>query len=477
MTAVRRCTPLLFSLAGLLLAATMASALAAPLTNSALQADFQLARRALEEAHGGIYRYTSKTELDRVFDAAARKLDRPMEAIEFQRILAPAIAALRCGHTFVQLSPPLKAQMEQALLLPLDVKLVRGRFYILRDFDNAGKLAGREIVSINGVAIDSVIKRLTAASPGDGFIATGRAQRIARKFKEELFIQFGMQGQFTLGLRGPRRESITLTGQTLAALKQASATRYPQDQRSQKFAELSLHDEGKIARLQVFNFSDEEENDEGAVVLKKAFQKIAASGAQTLLLDLRDNGGGQDKLGKMLFSHLVDAPFSYYDELTIKRANLSFAEHVDGSAVIPSSMLAARADGLFSLKGHPNLGIQQAGAPAFKGKVIALINGRSFSTTSELITQLHDKQRATFVGEESGGAYHGSTSGNDVTLVLPNSALRVVIPLVTYRLAVSGQHPNGRGVVPEVKVVPGIADYLSEKDVVLEKALGMARSK
>ena len=462
---------------GLLLAAVMASSLASPLTEAELQSDFQLARRALEEAHGGIYRYTPKAQLDRVFDTAARKLDRPMDALEFQRILAPAVAALRCGHTGVQMSLALKGQMEQALLLPLDVKLVRKRLYILRDFDGAGKLAGREIASINGVAVRSVIERLTAASPGDGYIATGRAQRIARKFKEELFAQFGMHGQFTLGLRGHKRDSVTLAGQTLAALRQASAGRYPQDQHSHKFAELSLLDEGTIARLQVFNFTDEDEDDEGAVVLKKVFENIAASGAKTLLLDLRDNGGGQDKLGKLVYSYLVDTPFPYYDALTVKQASLSFAKHVDGSSAIPARLLTARADGLFLLKGHPNLGVQTPSAPAYTGKVIALINGRSFSTTSELITQLHDKKRARFVGEESGGAYHSSTSGNDVTLVLPHSGLRVVIPLVTYRLAVGGRHANGRGVVPDMEVVPRIADYLSGNDVVLEKALSMARSK
>jgi hypothetical protein len=462
---------------GLLAATAMAGALAAPLTAAQLQSDFQLARQALEEAHGGIYRYTSKAELDRVFDGVARTLDRPMEARDFQRILAPAVAALRCGHTAVLLSPALKAEMEQALLLPLDVKLVRGRLYILRDFDGAGKLAGREIVSINGVGIGSVIERLTAAAPGDGFIATGRAQRVARKFKEDLFTQFGMQGTFTLALRGARPETATLPGQTLAALRQASANRYPQDQHSHRFAELSLLDEGKIARLQVFNFTDQEEDDEGAVILKKAFEKIAASGAQTLLLDLRDNGGGEDRLGKLVYAHLVDAPFSYYEELTVKRASLSFAEHVDGPAAVPAPMLTARADGLFSLRGHPNLGLQQPAMPTFRGKVIALINGGSFSTTAELITQLHDKKRATFVGEESGGAYHGNNSGNGVTLVLPNSGLRVVIPLVTYKLAVNGEHANGRGVVPEVEAIPEIADYLSGKDVVLEKALRIARGK
>ena len=44
-----------------------------------LAEDFQVARRSLEEGHSGIYRYTSKAELDRIFDAAAGSLTRPME--------------------------------------------------------------------------------------------------------------------------------------------------------------------------------------------------------------------------------------------------------------------------------------------------------------------------------------------------------------------------------------------------------------
>ncbi len=456
---------------------TGAAAAAAALTPQQLRADLQLARRALEESHGGIYRYASKAEIDRAFDAAAARLDKPLHARALQRVLAPAVAALRCGHTMVLPSPALEAEMEQTSLLPLDVKLIDGRLYILRDFDGAGKLAGHEIVSVNGVAVAAIVARLMAAAPGDGFIGTGRAQRVARTFREGLFIHFGMQGQFTLRLRGPGPTRVTMPGQNMRALKLASATRYPQDQRSKRFLELSLLDEGKIARLRVFNFSDEEEDHEGAVVLRKAFEKVAASGAQTLLLDLRDNGGGQDALGRHLYSYLVEAPFRYYDELTVTRPGISYAEHVEGPAGIPASRLTRRADGLYAMPGHPNLGIHQPGFPTFKGKVIALINGRSFSTTAELITQLHDKKRATFIGEESGGAYHGNNSGSEVLLKLPNSGLRVVIPLVTYKLAVDKGHPNGRGVVPDVTVAPAITDYLRGNDIAQEQALRMARIK
>lgn len=466
----------------LALAAAMAGApcaFAGPqLSVEQLQADFKLARESLQEAHGGIYRYTGKQELDRTFDDAAKRLDHPMDAMAFLRILEPAVAALRCGHTGIQLSPELRKQLEAAPLLPLDVKLIGGRVFILRDYASADALAGSEITAINGVSSAAIVATLTAASPGDGFIPTGRAARVARTFKEGLYNYFDMRGQFTLAVKAPgaATRTVQLQGQPLAALRAASASLYPQDQRSKKFIELTFVDEGRIARLQVFSFMDDEEDDDGETLLKAAFEKIAASGARTLLLDLRNNGGGEDKLGKLVFAHLVDHPFPYYEELTVMHPGLSFASHVEGSGGIPEGALLARPDGLYALRSHQNLGIQQPRAPVFKGKVIALINGGSFSTTAELISQLHDKHRATFVGEESGGAYHGNSSGRDAVLVLPNSALRVGIPLVTYKLAISGQHAVGRGVTPEHVVQPVIGDYLHGRDPQLEKAQALARS-
>jgi len=77
---------------------------AAPIQPQLLQEDFQIARRALEEGHSGIYRYTPKAELDSAFDDAAKRLDRPMTPLEFYRVLAPVVARIKCGHTSV--NPP-----------------------------------------------------------------------------------------------------------------------------------------------------------------------------------------------------------------------------------------------------------------------------------------------------------------------------------------------------------------------------------
>lgn len=438
--------------------------------------DFQLARRALEEAHGGIYRYTPKKDMDRMFDAAAASLDHPMSAMEFQRILSTAVAAVRCGHTSVQLAGETKAQLDQALLLPLDVKVIGGHIHVLRDFDTEGKLAGSEITAINGVPAARILDTLVAASPGDGFIPTGRARRAGRTFKEGLFRYFGMQGRFSVTLAN-RPSNVELRGQPLAALKGLSAKRYPQDQRNPHFMDLSFLDDGRIARMTIFSFIDSEEDDDGGTLLKQAFGKIAAQGSKTLILDLRNNGGGEDALGKMVYAHLVDKPFDYYQSLTAQRPGLSFAANViEGGAGVTAGSLEARADGLYDVRSHPNLGIQQPRKPGFDGKVIVLINGGSFSTTAELLTQLHDKKRAVFVGEESAGAYHGNSSGKDAVLELPNSGLHVGIPLMTYTLAVSSEHAVGRGVMPDHVIEPTIDDYLNNRDPQLDRALSLARS-
>ena len=63
-----------------------------------LREDYHIARQALEEAHPGLYRYTAKTDLDRIFDQAERSLDHPMDFSEFYRVMALPIAAVKCGH-------------------------------------------------------------------------------------------------------------------------------------------------------------------------------------------------------------------------------------------------------------------------------------------------------------------------------------------------------------------------------------------
>ena len=146
-----------------------------------LCADFRIAREALEEGHSGIYRYTAKKELDGIFDQAEKSLTRPMSMLEFYRVLAPAVAAIKCGHTSVSLPKGFaKSLTGKNGTLPLEVRVLEGKAYVWRDFSGSpASFAGMEIRSINGVPASKIVKTMLAATPGDGDVETIRMKRIS----------------------------------------------------------------------------------------------------------------------------------------------------------------------------------------------------------------------------------------------------------------------------------------------------------
>ena len=189
---------------------------------------------------------------------------------------------------------------------------------------------------------------------------------------------------------------------------------------------------------------------------------------------MRDNGGGEDKLGRILFSYLVDKPFRYYRDLIVNKLSFNFFQYVPNREPLPADvtdMVKPGPNGKYHVVGHPNWGIQQPASPHFGGKVIVLMNGGSFSTTCEFLSMLHNRGGATFVGEETAGGYYGNTSGADAAVVLPNSRLILPVQLVGYYMAIDGTEQGSHGIRPDYPVAYSIADILAGRDRAMELAL------
>lgn len=451
--------------------------------------DFQIARQALEEGHSGIYRYTSKADMDRVFDAALKSIDRPMDAFEFYRVMAPVTAAIKCGHTSVSLPDAVRKELNtSALLLPLRVKVMNKRAYVLRDFSDltnpAGQstLAGKEIQSINGIAASRIIKTMLAAVGADGDVQTSREARISdSRFLANLISLLGLKSPYDLVVSDPgsrQQQKVRVNGIELPKMGEASKARYPQDDASGPAAALKFADEGKIAQMRIAGFGgfvDAEKKKGIRKFYKESFEEIQAKGSKSLIIDLRGNGGGEDELGQLLVSYLIDKPFKYYDDLIINAMTFSFGKYTSSNPKIPEGLVEKRADGKVHAIGHPNWGTKQPSQPHFAGKVFILIDGGSFSTTSEFLSQAHFHKLATFIGEESAGGYYGNSSGFMPLVVLPNTKLGVRVPLMTYYMAVSGYKQASHGVVPNYPVERTIADLIAGKDKGMELALKLAR--
>lgn len=162
----------------------------------------------------------------------------------------------------------------------------------------------------------------------------------------------------------------------------------------------------------------------------------------------------------------------YYESMIINKGKFDFMKYTDSPNLeIPEDAIKINDVGTYDVIDHPNLGIQKNSTPYYSGKLFVLIDGDSFSTTSECISMLHSYTSAIFVGEESGGGYYTNCSGSVPQLILPNSLLQIGIPLAKYSMAVKGYKYKDRGMIPDYNISPNIKDKILSHDPELEFVL------
>ena len=111
---------------------------------------------------------------------------------------------------------------------------------------------------------------------------------------------------------------------------------------------------------------------------------------------------------------------------------------------------------------------------SYKGKIYVLTGGATFSATSMLLASLKGLPNVTIVGEETGGGNYGNNGVFIPDLVLPNSRLRIRLPL--YRIINNHSFPNnGRGVTPDIEVRANAESIRRSRDVKMEKAEALIR--
>jgi hypothetical protein len=102
--------------------------------------------------------------------------------------------------------------------------------------------------------------------------------------------------------------------------------------------------------------------------------------------------------------------------------------------------------------------------------LVVLAGGRTFSGGAELASMLWHTHRGVFVGEEVGGSDQGNTSGYSWNVVLPNSGLRLSVPLLQFRLNWRPMQAD-RGVFPQCDVPPEVMEIGNRKDKAWRVAL------
>jgi len=450
------------------------------LSPAALKDDFELLRFALEDAHAGLYRYVPKADMDRQFDALEKRLSRPLRISQFYAEVLKLAAAIRDGHTRVQAPSSLTAWLRQKPIRPpIAIYFEGGRVRVLKDVSGREPTAvGCEVLAINGRPIAEVVDALLRYLPGDGY-SDGRRSNLEYPdvFGGLFALEYGETEKYVFHVRSAdgKERDLEVAGLPVEELEKRMGPLRPRPSGPL----LSLGFEGDVAVLTVRSFGPRTLSSSGLSYpdfLTQAFQTLLEKKTESLIIDVRNNGGGNDEYGQMLYAHLAPAPFHYYDRLQMNKEKSEFLRRTNDPDT-GGSLTPPRLDekGRWVRTDHPNLGLKQPREPVFAGRVFILENGRSFSATGEFMTAVYANKRAVFIGEESGAGITGNTSGIMIGVKLTNSGITVSVPMVGYYMAGDhGPHPE-RGILPDHEVIPTVEDVLAGRDPVLEIALKLAR--
>ena len=445
-----------------------------------LQQDFEVFKASLTEVHPGLNWYATEAELAELFSRVEATTQQPMRELDLYTQLADIVSAIRCGHTSIWPSQRTNnATWSSGRFLPLQLKLMNGRAYCLRNLSDANSAPqpGNEIVAINGWSIDSLLCLANCKLSGDGYNTTRKVDLLERYLHDFLAFHVGLPDNYRIDYIAASGER-TSTNVGAVPWSSIAAQTPASPEREAANLDLQFVDDG-TAMLTIREFGNWQHGKRKikfSKVLASLFQQLDSAATEHLIVDVRNNGGGHDALGLELLSYFASAPVVEFKSMNHRLNRSEYAQYSDLSnfqrALIRLLFRSRKTnDATHELRAFKTLKPYAPSTPGYRGKVYILINGRSYSTTADFCALMKSQQHATFIGQETGGCYYGNSSWLPVRVTLPNSNIRLKLPTVRYTTNVAPLQPTGRGILPDYPIHPTIQDVLSGTDCELNFTL------
>ena len=350
---------------------------------------------------------------------------------DYYRVLQSFYALLQDGHSNVYSPELIEGKLSR---LPLRTRLVDGHLLVIGSRDPSANLqglhAGDEIVTINAEPAISWAERNVAP-----YVSASTSQdRNTRTYEYVPFLA-PTGTTFTLGTQTSSGEQTT---HVFEVTKSVSQHLLPFELRFLP---------GNIAYVALNAF----ENDTAAKEWNKHWPEI--SKAKSIILDLRENGGGSDSVGYQILRTFIDKP----TPVGLSRSPRWIATYrAWGKAETPLRF--------------PVETLEPDPARHFSGSIVLLTSPRTFSAGEDMVVVFTQAHRGKIVGEPTGGS-----SGQPLMFKLPGGGTARVC--TKHDSFADGREFVGVGIQPDIPVHLTRADILAGRDSVLDTAVRSLQNK
>lgn len=418
-----------------------------------LKEDIDALYQGMLERHPALQDYADLQALEEAVAQTRNAIDGPMTRVDFYRLVGQLSHHFNDGHSFLLWPYQELEQLRESgnVLFPFAVEINPDGLFIKHTYQMGEDTipAGTQIIQMNEFGAEEIIEQAQQYVGGE--TRTLREQFVAARFAQTLWSVFGYINEFSLTLADKseqRRITITQTDKW-----EVAGTEQPDND-----AFFYKRLDQQLGYLYVGHFDIDPDWFEDFV--DQSFAHIREQNISKLIIDIRDNTGGNTDSVTYLSRYLADKPFRLVSSVKEK--------------------LNRENRGIFNYKG--DIGeilekpwddwVEPIGQDLhFNGDTYLLISQTSYSSAIVFATTLKDNGFATLVGQTTGAYANQTAQGN--LFNLPHSELRAY---VATRMLV---RPNGdtsvHPVAPHIHTQHDKKSIQSKQDTEIEAVRQLLR--
>ena len=441
--------------------------------------DLKYMYKTLEDSNYDLFALVEKVEMDRAYDAINNSITDSLSNLEIYRKFQPFVA--KAGMSHCNLSRPwgdyVRILKKEATFFPLLLHFLHGKVYVKDNFSTNKLISNTdEILSFNGIPMDQLMTDLykNMSGPSDYYNASILE---AYSFPRLYWLFYGECSEFNLKIKKSNSEELDIVVKAISGnhLEAELANRSSDDEPEREF----YITDNNIAYLRPGKFSNINsngdmqdhntfDNSEFCQFIDSAFIEFNKKGAKNLILDLRDNMGGDNTFSDYMTAYFASKPFRIASKFPMKTSQMTknFFEGVDSpEAQELKEQIMSHENGSY-FESKISYTDPHAEPKRFNGKVYVLINRYSYSMSAYAAAIIQDHQFGKIIGEET--AEEVTTYSASHVFKLPNTQITVQYPK-GYSVRPSGDDTL-RGVVPDRVVEENI---FTDEDEILEYTVNL----
>lgn len=429
-------------------------------TKDQILSDMAYLKSTLEEAHYNLYAHTPKKEFDRNYEQVQLSVRKDsFNLLEATSLLQRIISKANNGHT--EIGFPGQSYGTYAYsggtIFPLEIAFEDEKAWVRKNWSGNDSIkVGSEILAINGQSMEQILAKiypqLSAERP------YFKNAKIELYSLPRLYWQvFGQIDSFTVEMVSEGKP-VTYTLKAVDVIDG-----YEMKRNEVIVSKMQLKFMGESAYLNPGGFGGNEAKYQQFI--DSCFAQIKARNSKNLIIDLRNNPGGNDSFSDYLVSYFADRPFTWYSHFSLKTSQVlkeHTRKHFDTTKTYFKEILAHKNGTTY----EPDLDYHQPQPKAkrFMGKVYVLVNRQSHSQSTVTAAQIQDYGFGTLVGEETGE--YPTLYASQFQFRLPNTGITVNLSK-GYSIRVNGS-TKAEGVVPDIFIKDHLLD---EQDEILNGLL------